>query len=89
MRAGAQGFTANPAAREPDGSPNASLVVAQGIKAPVAINAYGIEVSQNTIAGGTNTFQLQRFESDDVEVAQAGGGTTFVKGTAPEDATFP
>ena len=27
------------AAREPDGSPNASLVVAQGIEAPVAINA--------------------------------------------------
>ena len=38
------------AARAPDGSPNASFVVPQGMKAPVAINAYGIEVSQNTIA---------------------------------------
>ncbi len=81
VRAGAQVFTANAPVRKPDGSPNASFVVPQGIKAPVAINAYGIEVSQNTIAGGTNTFQLNRLEIDDVEVAQAGGGTTFVKGT--------
>ncbi len=38
------------AARAPDGSPNASFVVPRVIEAPVAINAYGIEVSQNTIA---------------------------------------
>jgi len=38
------------AARAPDGSPNASFVVPRVIEAPVAINAYGIEVSQNAIA---------------------------------------
>ena len=81
VRAGAQGFTGQAFVRKADGSPNASFVVPQGIKAPVAVNAYGIEVAQNTIAGGTNTFQLNRLEVDDVEVTQSGGGTTLVKGS--------
>jgi len=81
VRAGARGFTVTAAVRKLDGSPSASFVVPQGIKAPVSINAYGIEVSQHTTPGGTNTFQLNRLEIDDVEVAQAGGGTTTLKGT--------
>ncbi|HSO40826.1 MAG TPA: hypothetical protein VLT33_50215 [Labilithrix sp.] len=81
VRAGAQGFQTTALVRKADGSPNASFVVPQGVRAPVSLNAYGIEISQNTIAGGTNTFQLNRLEIDDVEVAQAGGGTTLVKGT--------
>ncbi len=82
VRAGAQSFTATAFARKPDGSPNPSFVVPQGIKAPVVVNSYGIEVSQNTVAGATNTFQLNRLEIDDVEVAQAGGGTTLVRGSS-------
>jgi hypothetical protein len=81
VRAGAPSCTANAPVRKTDGSPNASFVVPQGTKAPVAVNAYGFEVSQTTTAGATNTFQLNRLEIDDVEVAQAGGGTTLVKGT--------
>jgi hypothetical protein len=80
VRAGAQSYTATAPVRKADGSPNASFVVPQGVRAPVVVNAYGIEVSQNTVAGGTSTFQLNRLEIDDVEVAQAGGGTTMVKG---------
>ncbi len=78
---GAQGYTASSSVRKADGSPNASFVVPTGSRAPVSINAYGIVVSQTTAPAGTNTFQLNRLEIDDVEVAQAGGGTQFVKGT--------
>lgn len=81
VTAGAQGFTANANVRKPDGSPNASFVVPQGTRAPVYLNAYGVIVSQPTVAGGTNTFQLNRLEIDDVEVAKAGGGSQLIKGT--------
>lgn len=81
VTAGAQGFAANANVRKPDGSPNASFVVPQGSRAPVYLNAYGLIVTQPTVAGGTNTFQLNRLEIDDVEVAQAGGGSQLVKGT--------
>ncbi|MDB4940970.1 MAG: hypothetical protein JWP97_504 [Labilithrix sp.] len=67
--------------RNTDGSPHGSFVVPQGVYAPVVLNAYGVAITQPTVAGGTNSFTLNRLEIDDVEVAQAGGGTTMVKGT--------
>jgi hypothetical protein len=81
VRAGAQSYTATALVRKQDGSPNASFVVPQGTRAPVAVNAYGIEVAQATVAGQTHSFTLNRLEIDDVEVAQAGGGSQLVKGT--------
>jgi hypothetical protein len=81
VRAGAQSYTATALVRKQDGSPNASFVVPQGTRAPVAVNAYGIEVAQATLSGQTHTFTLNRLEIDDVEVAQAGGGSQMVKGT--------
>jgi hypothetical protein len=78
---GAQGYQTSAYVRKADGSPNASFVAPAGSRAPVSINAYGIVVAQTTAAAGTNTFQLNRLEIDDVEVAQAGGGTQLVKGT--------
>jgi len=82
VRAGAApSYTATALVRRPDGSPNASFVVPQGSRAPVAINAYGIEVAQATVSGQTHTFTLNRLEIDDVEVMQAGGGSQLVKGT--------
>lgn len=81
VRAGAQSYTATAPVRKQDGSPNASFVVPQGTRAPVAVNAYGIEVAQATVSGQTHSFTLNRLEIDDVEVAQAGGGSQLVKGT--------
>jgi hypothetical protein len=81
VRAGAQSYPATALVRKQDGSPNASFVVPQGARAPVAINAYGIEVAQATVSGQTHTFTLNRLEIDDVEVVQAGGGSQMVKGT--------
>lgn len=80
VRGGAS--TASAPVRNVDGSPNATFVVPQGTRAPVGVNAYGVDLVQPTVAGGTNSFTLNRLEVDDVEVAQAGGGTTMVKGTA-------
>ncbi|MBC7052003.1 hypothetical protein G6O46_23625, partial [Salmonella enterica subsp. enterica serovar Enteritidis] len=48
VRAGATSSSTTTPVRAPDGSPNASFVVPQGSNAPVAINAYGIEVAQAT-----------------------------------------
>jgi hypothetical protein len=81
VRAGAQSYTATAPVRKADGTPNASFVVPQGTRAPVAVNAYGIEVAQATVSGQTHTFTLNRLEIDDVEVVQAGGGSQLVKGT--------
>jgi hypothetical protein len=81
VRGGAQGYTATATARNLDGSPNAAFVVPQGPAAPVAVNAFGVEVSQATVAGQTHTFTLNRLEIDDVEVARAGGPSQLVKGT--------
>jgi hypothetical protein len=81
VRAGAMSFTATASVRKADGSANASFVVPQGSRAPVTLDAYGIQVAQATLAGQTNTFTLNRLEVDDVEVAQAGGGAQLVKGT--------
>ncbi len=81
VRGGAQSYAATALVRKQDGSPNASFVVPQGTRAPVAVNAYGIEVAQATVSGQTNTFTLNRLEIDDVEVVQAGGGSQMVKGT--------
>ena len=81
VRAGASGYAVNANVRKADGSPNASFVVPQGTRAPVVINSYGLEVSQPTVAGKTNTFTLNRLEIDDVEVMKAGGGSQFVRGT--------
>jgi hypothetical protein len=81
VRAGAQGYATTAPVRNLDGSPNAAFVVPQGPRAPVAVNAFGVEVSQATVAGQTHTFTLNRLEIDDVEVAHAGGPSQFVKGT--------
>lgn len=78
---GVRGRSSNDFVRKLDGSPNTTFVVPQGANAPVSINAYGIEVSQATVAGATNTFQFNRLEIDDVEVAQAGGGSQLVRGS--------
>ena len=80
VRAGAT--TASVPVRNADGSPNAAFVVPQGSRAPVGLNAYGIDLVQPTVPGVTNSFSLNRLEIDDVEVTQAGGGKTMVKGSA-------
>jgi hypothetical protein len=82
VRSADTGYTANAAVRKADGSPNASFVVPQGVRAPVSIDAYGIAVAQPTLSGQTHTFTLNRLEIDDVEVAQAGGGSVLVKGSS-------
>lgn len=81
VRGGVQSYAATAFVRKQDGSPNASFVVPQGTRAPVAVNAYGIEVVQATVSGQTHSFTLNRLEIDDVEVVQAGGGSQMVKGT--------
>lgn len=79
VRAG--GTTVSVPVRNADGSPNASFVVPQGVRAPVAVNAYGIDIAQPTVAGGTNSFTLNRLEVDDVEVAKPDGSSQTVRGT--------
>jgi hypothetical protein len=78
---GAQSFVALATLRNQDGSvPATSFVVPQGRLAPVSVNTYGITTTQPTVAGGTNSFTLNRLEVDDVEVALASGGTQLVRG---------
>lgn len=81
VRAGAWGYQASAYVRNANGTPNASFVVPQGSRADVAVVVYGFETKQPTVAGGTNTFTLNRLEVDHVEVAQSGGGTQMVPGT--------
>lgn len=74
-------YMASAPLRKSDGTPSATYVVPSGSKAPVTLTAYGLGTQQATTAGGTNSFTLNRLEVDDVEVAQTGGGSTFVKGS--------
>ncbi len=81
VRAGALGTQVSAFVRNPNGTPNGSFVVPQGSLADVAVVVYGFEVKRPTVAGGTQSFTLNRLEVDHVEVAQAGGGTRMVPGT--------
>ncbi len=66
--------------RKPDSS-GASFVVPQGGMADLELNAYGIRIRRPTTGAAIHTITFNRLEIDDVAVAQAGGGTTSVRGT--------
>jgi hypothetical protein len=66
--------------RKPDSS-GASFVVPQGGTADLELNAYGIRIRKATTGAAVHTITLNRLEIDDVDVAQASGGTTSVRGT--------
>jgi hypothetical protein len=79
--AGAMGSTVQAEfVRKPDSS-GASFVVPQGGTADLELNAYGIRIRKPTTGAAVHTITLNRLEIDDVAVAQAGGGSTSVRGT--------
>lgn len=80
VRAGGPSASRTANVRDADGTPRGGFVVPAGERAPVTLNAYGVEMAQSTVEG-TNAMQLSRLEIEDVEVTKAGGGTAMVKGT--------
>jgi len=80
VRAGGPSAARTANVRNADGTPRGGFVVPGGERAPVTLDASGIEIAQSTM-GGTNVFQLSRLEIEDVEVTKSSGGTLMVKGT--------